>query len=411
MKLSNIFKSICCIVLNVGTALYGAPDFSMTGYASVNGEGVNITTGGNGGTFKTITNLMDLKTWSSSREKDTTPETVIIKGKISSDSTVTITIKNGANISILGDEVSGGELQNVGINIRDYRNVIVRNLKIYEVFYPDDALTLDNVVHGWVDHCELYSKIGPGITVDTYDGLLDIKKGSRYITISWCHIHDHMKCSLVGHTDNTGQQVQDGQIRVTYHHNWFSNTDGRNPSIRFGAVHMFNNYFENITDYGIAARDGAHAKLENNIYFNVVLPMSTDKFPVEGLPNGYICESGNRLTGTTGQKVISQTGCNFWNSTTMPYKYTLDSVSTVEQTVKMYSGILEKSTSVSKHNEMVVNHSFTNTVELLTGSQITKTNLLYSLEIYSINGIKIPQANIRNRSHLNGVYIFKKLKR
>lgn len=278
-------------------------------------------------------------------------------------------------------------------------------MKIHEVLYPDDALTLDNVQHGWVDHCELFSKIGQGITVDTYDGLLDIKKGSSYITISWCHLHHHMKCSLIGHTDNTNQQATDSKIRVTYHHNWFSYTDGRNPSVRFGAVHMFNNYFEEITDYGIAARDGAHAKLENNVYHNVKLPMSTDKFPVNGLPNGYICESGNILSGTTGEKVISQAGCDFWNSTTLPYSYTLDAVSTVEQTVKTYAGILtgpKTEVKISGLSSMpVMNKKY----QLVTDSKIKKNNI--PGEIYSINGVRI-QGDIQNKANYpSGIYIVK----
>lgn len=406
MKLIHIRSLFCNILLITGAAIYATPDFNMIGYASVIGEGVSSTSGGNGGATKTITTLAELEKWASSREKNTTPEIIIIKGKILSDSTLTITIKNGANVTISGDEISGGELQNVGLNIRDYTNVIVRNMKIHEVFYPDDALTIDNVNHGWVDHCELYSKIGAGIIVDTYDGLLDIKKGSRYITISWCHLHDHMKCSLIGHTDNASQQEQDSQIRVTYHHDWFSNTDGRNPSIRFGAVHMFNNYLENIADYGIAARDGAHAKLENNIYFNVLLPMSTDKFPVDGLPNGYICESGNVLSGTTGAKVISQTGCDFWNSTTLPYKYSIDSVSTVEQTVKMYAGLLNKPTSANKiisHFKPVSDQK----IQVIVNTQKTNKKNQYFYEVYTINGKKIPESILHESPHSSVIYIVK----
>jgi pectate lyase len=234
---------------------------------------------------------------------------------------------------------TAGELQNIGLNIRDYQNVIVRNLKIHEVLYPNDALTIDACLHVWVDHCELYSKIGSGITVDTYDGLLDIKNGSRYVTVSWNYLHHHMKCMLYGHTDNTGNQATDTQMRITLHHNWVSNTDGRNPSLRYGALHMFNNYFEEISDYGLAARDGAHVKSENNHYNNVLLSMSTDKFPVSGLPNGYICQSGNSLTGTTGAAVISQTGCDFWTSSTLPYSYTLDAVGNVAALVKANTGV------------------------------------------------------------------------
>jgi pectate lyase len=314
-----------------------APDFKLIGFGAVGGGGVNATTGGAGGKIITIKTLAELEAWAADREKNTAPEVAVISGKISSPTTVLITIKNGANITLQG-EGRAGELQNVGLNIRDYANVIVQNLKIHEVLYPNDAVTLDNVQHGWVSRCELYSKIGEGISVDTYDGLLDIKKGSAYITISWNYLHHHMKCSLIGHSDNTGQQEEDSRIRVTYHHNWFSHTDGRNPSLRFGAVHMFNNYFDNISDYGIAVRDGGHAKLENNVYHNVKLPMSTDKFPVDGLPNGYICESGNLLSGTTGAKVISQTGCDFWTASSLPYAYQVDPIATVEAEVRQNAG-------------------------------------------------------------------------
>jgi pectate lyase len=332
MAMSRMLTIVIAIVPSL--TLAASPDFTMAGFATTGGG----TTGGAGGIVKTINTLQQLADWAASREKNTTPEIVTISGKITgSGDTTLITIKNGANITIQGNGTAG-ELSGAGLNIRDYTNVIVRNLKIHEVLYPDDALTLDNVQRGWVDHCELYSKTGPGITVDTYDGLLDIKKGSSGITVSWCYLHDHMKCSLVGHTDNTGQQEEDSRIRVTYHHNNFVNTDGRNPSLRFGAVHMFNNYYGDITDYGLAARDGGHAKVENCCYENVKLPMSTDKFPVEGLPDGYICQSGNVFSGTCGGNEISQAGCDFWNSSTLPYSYTLDAVGTVKATVQKYAG-------------------------------------------------------------------------
>jgi pectate lyase len=337
--------------------IVAAPDFKLIGFGAVGGDGISTTTGGSGGKITVVKSLAELEAWATTREKNTEAEILQISGKILASNSTLITIKNGANITIEGIGKTG-ELQNVGLNIRDYNNVIVRNLTIHEVAYPNDALTLDNVQHGWVDRCELYSKIGDGISVDTYDGLLDIKKGSSFITVSWNYLHHHMKCSLIGHTDNTEQQAIDSKIRVTYHHNWFSYTDGRNPSLRFGAVHMFNNYFENITDYGIATRDGGHAKLENNIYFNVKVPMSTDKFPVDGLPNGFICETGNILSGTTGAKVISQTGCDFWNPTTLPYTYTLDPVSSLQVIVQQYSGMGDNQvTAISpiSRSKLVVN--------------------------------------------------------
>jgi pectate lyase len=328
----------CLLVLAAAPLAAAAPDFSLMGYAAVSGDGIATTTGGAGGKTVTVKTLAELEAWAADREKNTEPGILRIDGKISSPASALITIKNGANITIEGVGRTG-ELQNVGLNIRDYANVIVRNLTVHEVLYPNDALTLDNVRHGWVDHCELYSKIGEGVTVDTYDGLLDIKKGSSYITISWNYLHHHMKCSLVGHTDNAGQAEEDSRIRVTYHHNWFKDTDGRNPSLRFGAAHLFNNVFEDIADYGIAARDGAHAKVENCVYRDVKLPMATDKFPVDGLPMGYICESGNVFAGTTGAKQISQAGCEFWNAANLPYAYKADPTEAMEAIVKQYAGM------------------------------------------------------------------------
>ncbi|MBN2213396.1 MAG: T9SS type A sorting domain-containing protein [Bacteroidales bacterium] len=310
------------------------PDFCMTGYATVEAEGLLTTTGGEGGTTDTVSTLDELQAFAKSREKNTSPGILYIKGKIESQESLTVSIKHGANVSVIGLG-SDAELKNVGLNIWDYTNVIVRNLTIHEVLYPDDAITIDECHHVWIDHCELYSKIGEGIDVDTYDGLLDIKNGSRYVTLSWNYLHDHMKCSLIGHSDGSSHEATDSQFRITFHHNYFRFTDGRNPSLRFGALHMFNNYLENITDYGIAIRQAGHAKLENNHFESVNIPVTTNKF--DG-PEGYACLSGNIYTGTCSadDNSITQTDCDFWND--LPYSYTLDSANHVAMLAKLFAG-------------------------------------------------------------------------
>ena len=387
----------------------GAPNFNVIGYATTNGG----TTGGAGGTSQTITSLSALVSWAAGREKNTASEMVTISGTISGDTL--ITIKNGANITIQGTG-SSSQLVGVGLNIRDYTNVIVKNLKIREVLYPNDALTLDNVQRGWVDHCELHSKIGAGITVDTYDGLLDIKKGSAAITISWCYLHDHMKCSLVGHTDNLNQQDEDSGIRVTYHHNYFVNTDGRNPSIRYGATHMFNNYYGDITDYGLASRDGAHAKVENCHYENVKLPMSTDKFmdPSSDAGDkigGYICQTGNLFTGTCGANVISQTGCDFWNSSTLPYSYTLDDVNTVKTTVARYAGFGSNPTDIADDPGTGIHPTTSSTLiaafNLSTSGAVRQGKRDRTVEVFDINGRKVAAGRASSGVCSRGIYIIR----
>lgn len=310
------------------------PDFKMIGYANVEAEGLMTTTGGEGGTIDTVSTLEELQAYAKSREKNTSPGILYIRGKIESPASLTVSIKHGTNVSIIGVG-RDAELKNVGLNIWDYTNVIVRNLTIHEVLYPNDAITIDECHHVWIDHCELYSKTGESIGVDTYDGLLDIKNGSRYVTVSWNYLHDHMKCSLIGHSDGSSHEAIDSQFKITCHHNYFQNTDGRNPSLRFGALHMFNNYLENITDYGIAIRQGAHLKLENNHFESVHIPITTNKF--DG-PEGYVCLSGNIYSGTCSatDNSITQTDCDFWND--LPYTYKPDSAHHISMLVKLFAG-------------------------------------------------------------------------
>ena len=310
------------------------PDFKMIGYANVEAEGLMTTTGGEGGTIDTVSTLEELQVYAISREKNTSPGILYIRGKIDSPESLVVSIKHGSNVSIIGIG-RDAELKNVGLKIWDYTNVIVRNLTIHEILYPNDAITIDECHHVWIDHCELYSKIGEGVGVDTYDGLLDIKNGSRYVTISWNYLHDHMKCSLIGHSDGSSHEAIDSQFKITFHHNYFQQTDGRNPSLRFGALHMFNNYLEDITDYGIAIRQGAHVKLENNHFESVNIPITTNKF--DG-PEGYVCLAGNIYSGTcsAADNSITQTDCDFWND--LPYTYVLDSALHVAMLVKLFAG-------------------------------------------------------------------------
>jgi pectate lyase len=291
----------------------------VDGYASLSGEGLTTTTGGVGGAEVTLSTLAELEAWVLFREDNSTPQIIYINGLIEQPgaTSVVLTVKRGGNITIIGNTADAG-LKNIGLNFRQYTNVIVRNLTVREVFYPNDGITIDECHHVWIDHCDLYSKNGPGIGIDTYDGLLDIKNGSHNVTVSWNRLHSHKKVNLIGHTDNVNAQPVDVNIRVTFHHNYYYDNDGRNPSLRWGAAHLYNNFYKDIYDYGIALRQGAHALVENNIYENVVMPITTNNFTGEGI----VCERGNVFTAC-GPNSITQTDCNWWNPTTLPYAYSL----------------------------------------------------------------------------------------
>ena len=59
-------------------------------------------------------------------------------------------------------------------------NVIIRNLVFRNA--SDDSINVQMFSHHvWIDHNDL---------AQGYDGLIDIKRGSSYVTVSWNHLHN-----------------------------------------------------------------------------------------------------------------------------------------------------------------------------------------------------------------------------
>jgi pectate lyase len=77
---------------------------------------------------------------------------------------------------------------------------------------------------------------------------------------------------LLGRDD--GDMAQDtGRPRVTYHHNWFDATTQRNPRMRFGdPVHVYNNYYNDTDNYGVASTMNGGVLVERNYFENVEDP-------------------------------------------------------------------------------------------------------------------------------------------
>lgn len=86
---------------------------------------------------------------------------------------------------------SGSGLVGGGFRIYNQDNVILRNLDLSLAPDSGDLIDIETSTHVWVDHCDLYNE---GIVggKDDYDGLLDIKRASDFITISWTKFHDHV---------------------------------------------------------------------------------------------------------------------------------------------------------------------------------------------------------------------------
>ena len=74
---------------------------------------------------------------------------------------------------------------------------------------------------------------------------MDISNAADLITVSYNSFHDHDKLGLVGSSDSATADI--GHLRVTYHHNYYKNVVQRAPRVRFGQVHIYNNYYEGST--------------------------------------------------------------------------------------------------------------------------------------------------------------------
>lgn len=235
------------------------------GFASLNGG----TTGGSGGSTITVSNGKALQ---AAIDNSTGPLTILVQGTITAANTGAreILIDGRKNLTIQGAG-DGGELNGIGIHVKNgSSNLIIQNLKIHHVpAGAGDAIGIEGGSHNiWIDGNELYSSMS--VNKDYYDGLLDLKRGTEYVTVSNNYFHDHHKVSLVGYSDS-----DEGGRYITYNHNIFQNVGSRLPSVRDGYVHIYENYYKDVETSGINLRMGAVGLIENNVFVNVRDPVSS----------------------------------------------------------------------------------------------------------------------------------------
>jgi pectate lyase len=147
----------------------------------------------------------------------------------------------------------GAGITDGGFNLKSVHNVIIQNLAFYNG--DDDNINVEIFSHHiWIHHNTFKS---------TSDGSVDIKRGSSFVTVSYNHFDGIYKTALIGHNDGNAEQ-DSGNLKVTYHHNYFQNCRSRQPRVRFGEVHIYNNYYQNIQNYGIGVGVESRVYSENN---------------------------------------------------------------------------------------------------------------------------------------------------
>ncbi|WP_218009555.1 pectate lyase family protein [Actinomadura kijaniata] len=278
------------------------------GYASMNGG----TTGGAGGATVTVGNAADFVRYATSAG----PYVIRVNGTITLSGMQDV----ASNKTIIGVGTSG-RITGGGLDLDSVRNVVIRNLTFTGA--GDDAINVqDGSTNIWIDHNDLSN---------AKDGLIDIKRGSDFVTVSWNRLHHQDKSMLLGHSDGNASQ-DTGKLRVTYVHNWLDGTTQRHPRVRFAnPVHVFNNYYVNNSGYGAASTENAGVLVENNYFENVEEPTSIQ----EGSSDpGNIRAVGNHLVNS-GTPVTRNPGA----VKAVPYSYTAEAGSTVKATVTAGAGV------------------------------------------------------------------------
>jgi pectate lyase len=281
-----------------------AATFNLEGWATQGGG----TTGGGSASPVTVTSASALQSamQASGAAVIRVSGTIAISGmqKVAANKTI---IGVGSNAAITGG----------GLNIASVSNVIVRNINFRD--WSDDGINVQYSTRVWLDH-NTFS--------NGYDGALDIKRASDYITVSWNRFFDHDKTMLLGHSDdNAGEDV--GHLRVTYHHNYFDGTNQRHPRVRFGnPVHVYNNYYANIGSYGVASTCNAGVLVEGNYFENTDDPFHRGE---GSSPDGALLARNNYLTG-------SGSGEQGGSVASVPYSFTMDTASGVKSIVQSGAG-------------------------------------------------------------------------
>lgn len=255
------------------------------GFASLPGYGLAGTTGGQAGRIVTASTIGELSDYAAATE----PLVIFIRGSLAATDYVKIPV--AANKSFIGTG-AGAEVVNAGFKLINTSNVIFRNFTIRDSYIPGDwdgkrpdndrdGIQLDTTHHVWVDHMKI-QRMG--------DGLIDTRKDSDLVTYSWNVFADNNKALGVGWTSNA-------VTRMTIHHNWIRNTTQRNFSLdNTAAAHVYNNYLQDVGQYGMMGRNAAKVVLEGNTFTAVQDPI------VAKDPGTEVVNRDNVFNGTRGRR-------------------------------------------------------------------------------------------------------------
>jgi len=194
---------------------------------------------------------------------------------------------------------------NAGVAVFKSTNIEIRNLgfMLWGGGKDGDGIALKETKGVWIHNNDLFYG-APGSDKDQVkgDGSLDLKDNSQYVTISYNHFWDSGKSSLCGMKSESGPNY------ISYHHNWFDHSDSRHPRLRTMSIHVYNNYFDGISKYGVGVTSGGEAFVESNYFRNCKYPMLISLQGSDMIGEGTFSGENGGIIKSYGNVMIGEKG-------------------------------------------------------------------------------------------------------
>ena len=175
------------------------------------------------------------------------------------------TVRIPSNTTLIG-VAPGAGFVNGSLVVANVAQVVIRNLAIRNPcdvnprWDPQDGargnwnslfdgITVSGAHHVWIDHnsftdapdTDERQPVENGMRKQCHDGALDITGGSDFVSVTYNRFALHEKNMLIGAGDRATGDA--GHLRVTLKGNLFEHVAERAPRVRYGQVHLLNNYY------------------------------------------------------------------------------------------------------------------------------------------------------------------------